>query len=113
MAFEDSVVTFFTDAADLLGVPKSVDRTGVDAVVEPPGVLAGSEDEPSAELVAEEFAQKSEPDKIHCGGLRSRFDFESDDAAVVGLDEHVDFVAVVGAPLCDFTDVIVPGRLLE
>ena len=94
-------------------MPESVDRAGGDAVLERPGVSAGGEDEPSAELVAEELSELTQTGEVRVGRLRSCLDFEADDAAVVGLDEHIDFVVVMSAPVGNIADNLVPRRLLE
>ena len=73
----------------------------------------GCEDEASLELVTEEIAQQAQADDVFGGSLPPGLDLKPDRLSVVSLDDAVDLFVVVGVPVGNRSNIVVPGCLLE
>ena len=61
-------------------LPEAIDRASVDAIFEPPGILACGEYDAGPELVAKQFTQQPESPGILADRLGSGFHFETHDS---------------------------------
>ncbi len=65
------------------------------------------------ELIAERVAERNESAGVAGTDVSRGFDLEARDPAVESFDHEIDLLAVVGAPVADAGDVVVPGCLFE